>query len=50
MRTRPPSHISSYLQYAYYGGTLVADRPVVEGVYDTDLEQRAVFGEVSPST
>jgi outer membrane receptor protein involved in Fe transport len=34
------------LQYAYYGGTLAPTDQWWIGVYDTDLEQRAVFGEV----
>jgi outer membrane receptor protein involved in Fe transport len=37
----------SYLQYAYYGSTLAPTDQWWIGVYDTDLEQRAVFGEVS---
>jgi outer membrane receptor protein involved in Fe transport len=35
------------LQYAYYGGTLAPTDQWWLGVYDTDLEQRALFGEVS---
>ncbi|MDP9199028.1 MAG: TonB-dependent receptor [Pseudomonadota bacterium] len=37
----------SYLQYAYYGSTLAPTDQWWLGVYDTDLEQRAIFGEVS---
>ena len=40
LRTTPTS------QYAYYGGTLAPTDQWWIGVYDTELEQRAVFGEV----
>ena len=43
----PAFEYFSYLQYAYYGGTLAPTDQWWIGVYDTDLEQRAVFGEVS---
>ena len=43
----PAFEYFSYLQYAYYGSTLAPTDQWWLGVYDTDLEQRAVFGEVS---
>ena len=36
----------AYLEYDYYGGTLAPTDQWCLGIYDTELEQRAVFGEV----
>jgi iron complex outermembrane recepter protein len=36
----------AYLQYAYYSSTLQPTSEWFIGVYDTDLEQRAFFGEI----
>jgi iron complex outermembrane receptor protein len=43
----PAFEYFAYLQYAYYGGTLAPTDQWWIGLYDTDLEQRAMFGEVS---
>ena len=37
----------AYLEYNVYDGTLAPTDQWFLGVYDTDLEQRAVFGEVA---
>jgi outer membrane receptor protein involved in Fe transport len=37
----------AYLEYSVYNGTLEPTERWFLGVYDTELEQRAVFGEVS---
>jgi outer membrane receptor protein involved in Fe transport len=43
----PAFQYFAYLQYAYYGSTLAPTDQWWIGIYDTELEQRAVFGEVA---